>query len=101
MQEKIDFIYKHKNILSRIFHSENNTFDHNTVFFSNKTESYIGISQGYDEHITVKVIFIDNGVWQYNYFSSQPIEHKYISLDEYLDILINKIKEHENRNNKE
>jgi hypothetical protein len=89
LNKKIDFIYSNKEILSDVFHS-NDTSYHNRVFFS-KTKSYIGIEQKYND-ITCKVIFINNGVWQYYYDNSQPNNQKYISLDAYLDILIKKIK---------
>ncbi len=95
IQEKIDYIYEHKQELLNILHSNNNTFDHNRVFFDDDDESYIGIQQGY-ENITCKIILVGGGVWQYTFINTKPHSKKHITLNEFLSDLVKKIKKHGN-----
>ena len=80
----ISIIYENKEILTKKLIGDR-------IFFSKNTPTYIGIERKYDS-ITCTVIFIDHGVWQYNFLNTTPSDKIYISLYDFLDKIVDNLK---------
>ena len=94
-QKRIDYVYEHKQKLSSIFHSENNTFDHSRVFFDDNDESYIRIQQSYG-NIICNIVLVGGKLKHYNFIDTDPKSKEYISTDKFLKKLVKEIKKHKN-----
>ncbi len=102
LQDKVDFIHQHSKDIEAILK------DSPLIAFGiTSDKDYIGIrnhdpydfktrsSRHYGKNVEVTIIFIGGGIWQYRYCNTNPSDKKYVSCEDFVDVIVSVIKSYE------